>query len=60
MDYEVIYGNDVTLSDLYFWHSQGYSFIIEDGKITHITKSTRLGDIDIVGESNDRIIHFER
>lgn len=58
MDYEVIYGADVTLGDLYFWHTQGYSFIIEDGKITHITKETRLGEIDIVGEKNDRVISF--
>lgn len=38
MDFDLIYGGEATLEDLYILNRLGFEFVVEDGEITHITR----------------------
>ena len=36
MDFDLIYGGQATLEDLYVLNFLGFEFVVEDGKVTQI------------------------
>ena len=38
MDYNLIYGGQATLEDLYRLHELGFEFVIENGEITEVIR----------------------